>query len=279
LYAEEFTLDIVELNPVVSYKISENFAVGGGIRLIYTSGKVYSNGRDVAVPLKREMEGDTVEFGYNLALSYRPVDDITLAVTYRSNVDLDVDGDANLYFGGVGQRYGADVSVPLPAVLSLAVSKTWNDTFTVELEYERTYWSEYKRLDFNYNRPVVNPYLKAAFDDSIDKSWSDTDTFRLGMTWNVNETWTLMAGFGIDETPVPDKTVGFELPDSDAKIYSFGARYRYSDKLTLGLAFLYDDKESRTLAPGVAENDILKNGGTFSKGGAYLTTIGVSYEF
>jgi len=69
--AEEFTLKVVEVNPVASYKVSDTFAVGGGLRLIYSEGIVNSDGENIK-PLKREMEGDTIEFGYNLAVIYRP---------------------------------------------------------------------------------------------------------------------------------------------------------------------------------------------------------------
>ncbi len=42
------------------------------------------------------MEGDTFEFGYNLALAYKPTNDINLAVTYRSEIDLEEEGTAKL---------------------------------------------------------------------------------------------------------------------------------------------------------------------------------------
>lgn len=278
LYAQEFTLRNVELNPVVSYKVNDNFSVAGGVRIVYSEGKVYSDGSDAGYPLKREMEGDTVEFGYNLALLYKAPQDINFAVTYRSNIDLDEEGDANLYLGDIGKQYSSDVSIPIPAALNIAISKTWNDTFTLEFVYERTFWSEYKNLDFNYSPDVTNPTLKSAFDDAIDKSWKDTDTFRIGATYKIDRL-TLMCGFAIDETPIPDKTIGFELPDSDAKIYSLGFRYQQTPALSWGMAVLYDDKESRTIPAGVADNQIIKLGGEFSDGGAILTTIGMSYEF
>jgi long-chain fatty acid transport protein len=277
LYAEEFTLKNVELNPVFSYKVNDQFAVGGGVRLVYSEGVVKSDGGDIA-PLKRHMEGDTVEFGYNLALSYRPTDDINIAVTYRSNIDLDEEGQANLWFGGIGKQYDAEVSVPLPAALNIAISKTWNNTFTLEFNYERTYWSSYETLDFNYGQPILNPILKEKFDDPIPKNWNDTNSFRIGATIVMNKI-TYMLGFAIDETPVPDKTIGFELPDSDAKIFSMGFRYQQTEQLSWGAAFLYDSKESRSLTPGVAENEVLSYGGTFDGGGAFLTTIGMAYEF
>jgi long-chain fatty acid transport protein len=262
---------------VVSYRVNDQFAIGGGLRVVYSEGIVKSDGGTIA-PLKRDMEGDTVEFGYNLALTYRPTDDINIAVTYRSNIDLKEEGQANLWFGGVGKQYDADVTVPLPAALNIAISKTWNSTFTLEFNYERTYWSSYETLDFNYAQPLSNPIVKAAFDDPIAKDWKDTNTFRLGATM-VFDRLTMMMGFAIDETPVPEKTIGFELPDSDAKIVSMGFRYQQTESLSWGAAFLYDSKDPRTITPGVADNTVLKNGGSFGEGGAFLTTIGMAYEF
>jgi len=278
LYAQEFTLRNVEINPTVSYKISDNFSIGGGVRIIYSEGKVYSDGSDALYPIKREMRGDTIEFGYNLALLYKAPQDINFAVTYRSKVDLDEDGDANLYLGDIGKQYSADVSIPIPAALNVAISKTWNNSFTLEFVYERTFWSEYKTLDFNYSPEIINPILKEAFDKPIDKSWNDTDTFRIGATYKMDKL-TLMCGFAIDETPIPDKTIGFELPDSDARIYSLGFKYEQTPQLSWGMAMLYDDKDNRVIPAGVADNEVLKNGGEFSEGGALLTTIGLSYKF
>ena len=277
LSAEEFTLKIVELNPSISYKVADNFSIGGGVRFIYSEGVVKSDGKDfsdaVGQPLyniKRDMEGDTFEFGYNLAMTYKPTSDINLAVTYRSKIDLDEEGSAKLYNQGVLFYDGdASVSVPLPAALNIAVSKTWNETFTLEFNYERTYWSAYKTLDFEYENALL------IFDDPIARNWKDTNTFRVGATMNMDKI-TMMMGFAIDEGPVPEETLGFELPDGDAKIFSMGFRYQQTENLSWGAAFLYDSKESRSITPGV--NPGIPQG-SFHEGGAYLTTVGLSYEY
>lgn len=274
--AQEFTLKILELNPTLAYKVSDNFSVGVGARMIYTQGVVKSDAADTGTPLSRDMEGDDISFGYNIALHYKPTSDINLAATYRSNVSLKPEGDATLGFMGSYNTYGASVEIPLPAALVLAASKTWGD-FTVELNYERTYWSKYKDLDFNYDQDIggLAPY----FDDPKAKDWKDTDAFRIGVTYKVNDKLTTMAGFAIDETPAPLETLGFELPDSDSKIYSLGVKYKMSDALTIGAAFLYLDKDTRTLDAGVNSNGVLAYGGEFSGSGAYITTLGVEYEF
>ena len=286
--AEEFTLKILELSPSISYKLAENFSIGGGIRMVYSEGVVKSNSADAAAlnPLvpsaSRDMEGDTVEFGYNLALAYKPTSDINLAVTYRSNVDLNEEGTATIAAAPFGTLYhgNSSVEVPLPAALNIAISKTWKNKYTLEFNYERTYWSEYKTLDFQYTS-AGSAFVPPAFDNPINKNWKDTNTFRIGATAVLDNKFTVMAGFAIDETPVPTETIGFELPDSDAKIFSLGFRYQQTENLSWGVAFLYDDKETINLKRGAHEDprSVLNNGGSFSDGGAFLTTIGLSYEF
>ena len=277
LSAEEFTLQTVALNPVFSYKVNDNFAIGGGVSLLYAQGIVNSDGGSIA-PIKREMEGNTFEFGYNLAMLYKPTSDINIAVTYRSNIDLNLDGEANLYFGGVGQQYDASVSVPIPATLNIAMSKTWQDTVTLEAKYERTFWSSYKTLDFNYNRPI-QAGLYDSFDKPLARDWSDVNSFRIGLTIKMDNKITTMIGAGIDESPVPLETIGFEMADSDARVFSMGFRYQQNEQLSWGAAFVISDKDAISLKPGVAENPILVNGGGFSEGGAFLTTVGMAYEF
>jgi len=278
LYAQEFTLRNVEINPSISYKLLDNFSIAGGIRVVYSEGKVGNDGRDALYPIKREVRGDTIEFGYNLALLYKSSNDINLALTYRSKVDLDEKGYANLYLGDVSKRYKTDVSIPIPASLNIAISKTWSDILTLEFVYERTFWSEYKTLDFNYDQEVANPILNNAFNKPIEKNWKDTNTFRVGVTYKIDDL-TVMSGFAIDKSPIPDKTMGFELPDSDAKIYSIGFKYQQTKNLSWGAAILYDDKDRRSIPAGVADNNILSNGGKFTNGGAWLTVVGMSYKF
>jgi len=285
-YTEEFTLKVLELNPSLSYRVNDQFSIAGGLRLVYSEGIVKSNGAamsaiigDPRANIARDMEGDTIEFGYNLAMTYRPTSDMSLAVTYRSNVDLDEEGTATLSAGGAPVYHGdASVSVPLPAALNVAASKTWNNNFTLEVVYERTFWSEYKSLDFEYGGANIGP-LTPVFDTPIPKDWKDTNTFRIGATVKMDNGITAMMGFALDETPTIQKTLGFELPDSDAKIFSMGFRYQQTENLSWGLAMLYDAKDPISLTKGVSDNMVLANGGSFNGGGAYLTTIGLSYEF
>jgi len=300
LIAEEFTLKVIELNPVVSYKVTSDLAVAAGLRMVYSDGIVKSSGTTVVDPtgpiyqtIDRDMEGDSLEFGYNLAVAYKPLEELSLAVTYRSEVDLAEEGtaklsasDAFVIVGGVptvvaptADSYNGDASVtiPLPAVLSLATAYTFNEATTVEAVYERTYWSSYESLDFEGYNPSLTGVLKVAYDDPKPRNWNDTNTFRLGLTHKFNKKWTGMAGYAYDESPSPVSTVSFELPESDAQIFSLGARYNYNDELSIGIAGLYDKKDSITVSQTAASGNQLN--GEFTNASAYVLSLGVGYKF
>lgn len=275
-FSKEFTLEILELNPSISYKVNENFAIGGGLRLVKTHGIVKSSAPfNGAV---RDMEGDDLSFGYNLALTYKIQEDTKIAATYRSNVNLKIEGDAKL--STIDPRpksnvnSSASVEIPLPAALNLAVAHTFNK-LTVEAVYERTFWSTYKELDFEYNKTITNPTLKGAFDISKDKSWKDTNTYRVGLTYQASPKLTIMGAIGYDETPVPNKTIGFELPDANSKIISTGFKYKLNNKSTFGLAYLLSLKEDRKVNL-VNEKPF---SGEFSNSKVSLFTIGYNYKF
>lgn len=83
---------------------------------------------------------------------------------------------------------------------------------------------------------------------------------------------TLMAGIVIDETPVPDATIGFELPDSDSISVSLGGRYEVNNKLDIGLSGLYSMREDRTV-----NNATLS--GKFADSNVLLVSMGIGYKF
>ena len=278
-FVQEFKLHVYEINPTVSYKINDMLSFAVGARAIYSDGTVKSSGMISqsygGVTASRDMHGNTWECGYNLAATFRPLDTVNLSVTYRSNVNLDLDGDAYLatsasFAGAATYQGNAHVTVPLPAVLAAAGSYTFFDQLTVEMEYDRTFWSKYKNLDFIYPTSLGNPYLTAAFDTSVPKDWEDSNAWRFSVSYDISA-FTLMAGFAYDKNPVPDATLNFDMPDSDACLYSVGWRYRISEKLDAGVAFLYDHKNSRSVV-----NETIN--GTFDDAGAYLMTLGLSYK-
>ncbi len=269
--SDEFSLTAIELNPSIAFALGDKVSLAFGLRVIYSEGVVKS-----ASTASRDMTGDSLNYGYNLALSYRPTSALKMAVTYRSNIDLKEEGDATLYFpdngdysGDVVYKGDATVTVPIPAKLGMAVAYTFPTETTVELTVDRTYWSSYKTLDFDYVGSIG--VLTPVFDDPIAKDYEDVYAFRLGITQELDQ-WTLMAGYVHDESPIPEATLGFELPDSDGDAYSLGVRYDIDEAWNVGIAGLYSKKDSRDVS-----NDTID--GTFTNAAVYMVSAGVEYKF
>ncbi|HLD22477.1 MAG TPA: outer membrane protein transport protein [Sulfuricurvum sp.] len=264
--AEEFTLETVEFNPSLAVALSDTVSMGVGFRMVKTDGVVKSSS---ATPTLRDMSGDSMDYGYNLALNYRPVSNLSLAATYRSKIDLTVEGSAALRYLAATYNGPASVTVPIPAALNFAAAYTFNSGTTVEAVVERTFWSVYKKLDFEYSG--TPNAATAAFGAPIAKNWKNTNSYRLGLTQKYDK-WTAMAGCAYDESPVPESTLGYELPDSDAWMVSLGGRYQLDEHWNIGLAGLVDVKKSREV-----HNSSIN--GEFSNARAYLVTAGIGYRF
>jgi long-chain fatty acid transport protein len=281
--AKEFSLLIIEANPTVAYQVNPWLSVGGGLSVIYGEGEVDSEVTNPPFPLpspltalNRSSDGSDTQLGYNLALSLRPSDKWTLAATYRSEVDLSLagHGDLQALMGGtplLTYAGSSAIDLTLPAVLSLATAYTV-DRLTVEIGWDRTFWSSFENLDFQYDQDLLGTPFDP-FDRAVVKNWDDTDAFRLGLSVDWNERWTTTVGLAYDETPVPSDTLGFELPDTDATVYCAGLRYRASPAMELGLSYMYH----RTRTRSVAQTDGID--GTFTDGGAHAVTVGLITSF
>ncbi len=279
LFAQEYSLKTLELAPSVAYAVNKVISVGGGLRLVYgeaevkNGGSVYSGGG--LITMSRKMEGDATGLGYNLALTVKPLERLRLGLTYRSEVELDLEGDADLYGAaatGEGSYSGSgSVEYPLPAVLALGVAYTMGQT-TVELDWDRTYWSAYESLDFQYQGGLQNPLLQALYSDPVEKNWQDTDAFRLGVSHVLSDAITLMAGIGLDENPIPEATLLFDLPDSDMMLYSLGAKWQITESTELGCAYMFSDKEDREVLNSRLD-------GEFSGSRSHVISMSVRYSF
>jgi len=278
-FAEKFSLLTVEASPSLAYEAADWLSIGGGIRVVYGKGEVENEiGAPLSpVTLRRSIEGTDTQVGYNLALSVRPVKQWSMAATYRSKVNLDLSGHSELHAEPLA-AYSGDgaVGITLPAVLSLATAYTF-DRLTVELAWDRTFWSSFKTLDFNYDQSFQT-FPFAVFDDAVMKNWDDADAYRIGLTYDWNERWVSTLGFAYDRTPVPASTLGFELPDADAMVYCAGIRYRYSAATELGFSYMYHHTRSRSINADAVVNDSGIDG-RFTEGGAHAVTFGVLTTF
>ena len=251
--AKRFKLQVVELNPTVAYCVTPQLAVALGARAVYSKGVVAN---DYGALGYREIKGDGLDYGYNVAATYRPVENFSLAATYRSKVDLNLDGDAEFNSPVPGASYsgGADVTIPLPAQLVLAAGYKISD-FTILLAYERTYWSKFTGYDFDYKNKrashrsgLSGAVFRRLMDDPVSRAHKDTNSYRVGLAYDATQRLRLMAGFVYDEDISSPQDTGLELPNTNSRAYSAGLNYKFSDQLELGLGFMCQDRSKKSVS-------------------------------
>jgi len=269
--AEEFTLKTFEFDTTVAYQLDEKLSLGAGIRALYASGQIKYRRE----PYYRiNMNGESgIYFGYLLSAALRLNDDLKVATIYRSEIKPEVNGMAEGYMllpGPIVYPISTEgnVKVVLPAEWRLGVSYDYSENTTIDLTYEITFWGRYKKLDINYEDPVAENSLGRP----KPKNWHDSKTVRLGLKHKFNQKFTGLLGIAYDETPIPQSTQGFELPDSNGWIFSLGGLWNPKPNLELGFAYLYVQKFDRTV------NNASMNG-EFTDMKAHLLNLSLGYRF
>ena len=285
--SKKFDLKVIEVNPSVAYALTDNIALGFGLRAVYARGEAVQEVPG-ALPASQDIKGDRVNFGYNAAITYKPTSNLSLAATYRSKVNMNLKGDTDISapahprgaFLSGSYSGSAKLSVPLPASLNLALSYKIANT-TLLFDFERTYWSAWKELDFNYPGASAahyrNPFF-AAFDASKKRDWKDSNAYRIGVAHDATDKLRLMGAITFDEAASRADTTGFDLPDTKAVIYAAGFNYKFTDALELGASYFYQDRKGRDVHYYSNASGLYPNG-KFERGNAQAINLNVKYKF
>lgn len=96
--AGETSITTVNFNISLFYKVNNNFAIAGGLNVIYAEASLIRNfGENPhGVPVQAEAEnlaGDDISYGWNIGLPYDFNEKHRLGFSYRSEVKLELKGD------------------------------------------------------------------------------------------------------------------------------------------------------------------------------------------
>ncbi|MFD2246878.1 OmpP1/FadL family transporter [Pontibacter ruber] len=274
---EQLKLSAIYIQPTLSYAITDKIGIGAG--LTYVKGKVNLQ-RSIPVQDqegnygKAELDGDGTSVGYNVGVYVKPSDKISLGLSYRSKVDVDVEeGDATFTVASSLKSRFPDTkfkaSLPLPATLSLGVGIMPTEAWTIAIDVNRVEWSAYKSLRFDYADPVNG----STFTENA-RNYEDSYIYRIGAEYKVTDALALRAGAYYDNSPVQEGYLTPETPDSDARGISGGIGYKLSENFNLDASFLYINRKERTDA-GDKSGGIA---GTY-KAVAYIPGISFTYNF
>jgi long-chain fatty acid transport protein len=252
--------------PTIAYKFGDSFSLGVGMN--YATGKVTLK-RVLSDPFdphaNADIEANGTGMGWNVGAMYKASKDLSIGVSYRSQVKIDATGTAT--FDPMRSVYPAgDVSssLTLPATGFLGVAFSPIKNLTLEADYQYVGWSSYKELAVTFKK-----------DNSVSvspKNYEDTYIIRIGGEYAMGDL-QLRAGYLYDHTPAPTMYVEPLLPDASRNEVSVGLGYNLTKHLSVDLAYMFIKFDQRK-AVGTA----LNFDGTYSSS-ANLFAVDLGYSF
>lgn len=246
-------MQLVNINPTVAFKLTDTLALGLGVDL-YSSSLEFKQSypwamiTESAVPDgEARVDADGYGYGGNAGLNWQCAPGHRLALTYRSPVTVEYDGDFEVSgspFLPPGRAYQSDMSteIEFPDSVGAAYGVALSETLRVEADVEWLGWSRYEALDLD-----IDDDGGLLREHSLAADWEDTWTYSLSMAWDTAENWTLRAGYSYIETPIPDHTFSPILPDADRHVFAVGAGY-HKGRHAVDAAVTYNVYEDRTIA-------------------------------
>lgn len=234
-------MKLINVNPVVAARINDKLSVAAGLDVYWSSLDLKQifpwrmvTGNPMMPDGEVHMQGDGLGAGANAAVTFRPAAGHTLALTYRSPVTVDYEGDAE-FAGfppggealGISAKSDFETSIEFPAVVAAGYAIRLTDTLRVEADVEWVQFSSYDTLELDAGRNnlllqqpgAVNPMGPVA----VPQKWKDSWTYGVGGEWDIRKDVTLRAGYIYLESPVPEETLAPTLPDADRHVVSIGA--------------------------------------------------------
>jgi long-chain fatty acid transport protein len=222
----------VNFNPSIAWKLHEDVSVGIGFNVVMFDADLRSMAPvtsllPVPVDIQTRLKGDDVGFGYNLGVMFRLSESTRMGLTYRSAVDLKVDG----HLSAPGVAIPASVPVKLPGSASLAISHMMNERLRLLADLTWTGWSSLPAIVAkNQTSGAILANERLGFEDSFRVG--------LGAQYQYTQRLRLHTGFAYDRSPVRnslDRTV--RLPDSDRFWLAVGLNQKLGERTSIDVGY------------------------------------------
>jgi long-chain fatty acid transport protein len=235
---QDIKLQAIFIQPTVSYKLTDKLGFGAGLNVVL--GSVELN-RAVAAPFGDDnnvnLKGSATGYGFNTGLYFQATEELSIGLTYRSQVDVEVEGGDATF--NVDPRLATtlpnttfDATLPLPATTTLGFGYKVNDKLLVSIEGSFVQWSAYESLDFDFENASTP-------DSKNPKNYEDALIIRIGAQYSTCDQLDVRAGFYYDPSPVQDDFFSPETPNSDNLGFTLGASFKPTTRFGVDASLLY----------------------------------------
>ncbi len=240
-------IQTINLNPSVSYQVSDSISLGAGLNYQHISGDLtsavnYSAAAGGALGAGLEgvstMTGSDTAWGYNVGALVDVTPATRIGVSYRSRIKYTLNGTVT--FSNVPAALAAspslangDVTLPItmPDSFSISAFHQLSDKWDLMADATRTGWGVLQQLKIDR--------ADGSNVQTAQHNWKSTWRVAVGATHHYNEQWLARVGVAHDKTPVPDAYRTARIPDSDRTWLAIGGQYRLSQAGTLDFGYAH----------------------------------------
>jgi long-chain fatty acid transport protein len=228
----ESGITTVNFNPSIAWKLHEDVSLGVGFNVVMFEADLRNMAPMTSllpapVDIQTRLKGDDVGFGYNLGVMFRLSESTRMGLTYRSAVNLKVDGRLT----APGVVIPASVPVELPDSASLAISHMMNERLRLLADLTWTGWS---------SLPAIVASSRTSGAILANERLGFENSFRVGLGAQYQYTPRLRfhTGFAYDRSPVRKslhRTV--RLPDSDRFWLAVGFNQKLGERTSVDVGY------------------------------------------
>ena len=274
--SQEFSFNTFFLQPTLSFNISPQVGIGAGMTLGFASllSRKAISGTDGpnSTEGSAQFSGFSQVAGYNVGIYLKPNDILTLGISYRSRIGVNIN-DGLVQFNvpvSLEENY-PDLSftsnITLPHVLNIGIGYKAEERMTLALDFNFTGWNVYDSLNLVLSEKVDN------LRNYPTRKYENTLSFRVGGEYVLNEFINLRAGGFYDNSPVADHYMTPEFPDANKLGVSAGIGISIKQKLAIDISYIYEFTGERT-----AFYDEGKFDGTYESASS-IFGLGLGYRF
>ncbi|WP_136255505.1 OmpP1/FadL family transporter [Onishia niordana] len=254
-HAIETELTTIDIQPTVNFRVTDRWSVAAGLIAEHGDATI-SNAIDLGglgaqaslLPAtaagqfdgKAKVTGDDWGYGYTLGTLFQVTDKTRLGLSYRSEIDLVLDGEVEYSSdNSTGQTVlansgledgGGTADISTPANANIGVFHQLTPRLALMANASWTDWSSFEELKVEFD---------SGGDSTTTENWNDSWAYSVGANYALTDKWLLRTGLGYDETPVPSAEFRTpRVPDADRTWATLGATYQATENLGVTAGYM-----------------------------------------
>ncbi len=189
------------------------------------------------------LTGNAVEtangFGFRIGYQGKLSKMVSIGASYQTKISS---SEFERYQGLFAEQGDFDIPSTWNAGIAIMPSKK----FTIAADVKQIFYSDTKSV----NNPMLPNIQTARLGDENGSGfgWEDILVFKIGLMYDINDSWTLMGGYSRSENPIPDSEVMFNIlaPGVIENHLTLGFTKAFENKNELSLSFMFAPSSSVT---------------------------------